>query len=174
MRPLTLCAICAITASLHSCRPHKTLSTFDRSIAASYADTAMSATESVSHKANRVDTTKTTAAIEAAGIIEFVDAGGIVSIDSAGNLTLEGVKSIKGRSIGRLTQDKGAANNAETAATHTERRQSVKAAQSRHEAHAEEKAPEPMWHEKTLAKLSLGAFIAALLWAIWRYLRRKR
>lgn len=145
----------------------------DQNSTLSYADTTKIVADTTGRTQNDTDTTKTAATYEGVGLIEFVEGGGKVSIDSAGNVTFEGVKNIKGRRKGSIAQDKGVTRKVEEAAGHREQLNGVKADQSRREKRTEEKAPAKKWYETTFARIGQGVCIAALLWLLFLYLRRK-
>ena len=116
MRKLTLFAAGVIAACLFSCRTHKTVTATDQSSTISFVDTTKLVGDTASHKANTIDTTKTAAACEGSGMIEIVEGGGKVNIDPDGNVTLEGVKNIKGQHKGSVAQDKGVSQQVEDTA----------------------------------------------------------
>lgn len=173
MKRLTLIAAVGVVACLFSCRTQKTVTSTDRDSSLSYADTTKTVADTIGHKQTTTDTTKTAAAYEGVGVIEFVEGGGKVSIDSAGNVTFEGVKNIKGQHKGSIAQNKGVTQKAEETAGHREQLNGVTADQSQREKRTEEKAPAQKWYETVLARLGLGVCIAALMWLLFLYIKRK-
>lgn len=161
-------------AGLLSCRTQKIVANTDRDSVLSYSDTTKAVADTASHKRTDTDTTKTAAAYEGAGVIEFVDGGGKVSIDTAGNVTFEGVKNIKGRHKGTIEQDNGVSRKSEETAAHREQSNGLKADQTRHEKRNEEKTPARKWYETTFARIGQGVCIAAILWLLFLYLKRKK
>lgn len=174
MRILTLFAAGVIAACLFSCKTHKTATATDQSSTISYVDTTKLVSDTASHKANIVDTTKTAAAFEGSSIIEFVAGGGKVSIDPDGNVTLDGVKKMRGRHKGSVAQEKGVNQQVEDTAGHHEQVNGVEAEQTEQHTRTEEKTPAQKWYETALARLGLGVCIAGLLWVLFLYLRRRR
>ncbi len=158
---------------LFSCRTHKTVTAIDQNSILSYADTTKTEADTVNRKQTDTDTTKTAATYEEVGIIEFVEGSGKVSIDSEGNMTFEGVKNIKTGRNGTITQDKGVSRNIEETAGHREQINGVTANQTRYEKRIEEKAPAEKWYETTFARIGQGVCIAALMWLLFLYLKRK-
>lgn len=173
MKRLTLIAAVGVAACLFSCRAHKTVTATDQSSTTSFVDTTKLVSDTAGRKQTDTDTTKTAVNYEGVGVIEFVEGGGKVSIDSAGNVTFEGVKNIKGQRKGNIEQDKGVSRKVEEAAGHREQLNGVKADQTQHEKRTEEKAPAQKWYETALARLGLGVCIAALMWLIFLYLKKK-
>lgn len=173
MKRLTLIAAVGIAACLFSCRTQRGVTTTDRNSSLSYADTTKTIADTAGRKQIDTDTTKTTVNYEGVGVIEFVEGGGTVSIDSAGNVTFEGVKNIKGQRKGSIAQDKGVTRKGEEAAGHREQLNGVKADQTQREKRTAEKTPARKWYETTLARLGLGVCIAALMWLLFLYLKRK-
>lgn len=173
MKRLTLIAAVGVAACLFSCRTQKAVTNTDRDSSLSYADTTKTVADTAGRKQTDTDTTKTAVNYEGVGVIEFVEGGGKVSIDSAGNVTFDGVKNIKCQRKGNIEQDKGVTRKVEETAGHSERLNGVQADQSQHEKRTEEKAPTRKWYETALARLGLGVCIAALMWLIFLYLKRK-
>lgn len=174
MKRLLLIAAVGVAACLFSCRTHKAVTAIDQNSTLSYADTTRTEADTTSRKHTDTNTTKTAATYEGVGIMEFVEGGGKVSIDSAGNVIFEGVKNIKGQHKGTIAQDKGVSRKTEETAGHREQLNGVTADQSRHEKRTEEKAQRKKWYETTFARIGQGVCIAAILWLLFLYLKRKK
>ena len=174
MKRLTLIAAVGIEACLFSCRTQKAVTTIDQDSSLSYVDTTKTAADTASHKVNAIDTTKITTAFEGNNVIEFVEGGGKVSIDPAGNMTLEGVKNMRGQHKGCIAQEKGVSQQVEDTAAYHEQVNGVEAKKTDRQKCTEEKTTAKKWYETALARLGLGVCIAALLWVLFLYLRRKR
>ena len=163
----------ALFLGLLSCRTQKSVTTTDRNTVQSYVDTTQTAVDTSALNLSAIDTTKTAAAFEGSQQIEFVEGGGKVYIDSAGNITLDGVINIKSHGKGSVAQDKGVAQQIGNIASHREQAKGINAKQTDQQKQTEEKAPARKWYETTLARLGLGVCIAALLWVLFLYLRRR-
>lgn len=173
MKRLTLIAAAGVAACMFSCQTQKAITTTDQNSTLSYVDTTKTVADTTNRTQSDTDTTKTAATYEGVGLIEFVKGGGKVSIDSAGNVTFEGVKNIKGRRKESIAQYKGVAHEAKETTGHREQLNGVKADQTKQEKRTEEKTPAQKWYETALARLWLGVCIAALMWLLFLYLRRK-
>lgn len=173
MKRLTLIAAAGVAACLFSCRTQNAVTTTDRDSNLSYADTTKTVADTAGRKQIDTDTTKTAVNYEGVGLIEFVEGGGKVSIDSAGNVTFEGVKNIKGQRKGNIAQDKGVTRKVEEAAGHREQLNGVAADQTQREKRTEKKTPAQKWYETAFARIGLGVCIAALMWLLFLYLKRK-
>lgn len=173
MKRLTLIAAAGVAACLFSCRTQKAVTTTDRDSSLSYADTTKTVADTAGRKQIDTDTTKTAVNYEGVGVIEFVEGGGKVSIDSAGNVTFEGVKHIKGQRKGNIAQGKGVTRKVEEAAGHREQLNGVTADQTQREKRTEERPPAQKWYETAFARIGLGVCIAALMWLLFLYLKRK-
>lgn len=156
-----------------SCSTQKSVTNTDRDSSLSYADTTKIVADTTGYKQTDTDITKTVATYEDSGLIEFVDGGGNVSIDSAGNVTFEGVKNIKGKRKGSIAQGKGIGREVEGTAGHREQLNGVKADQTQREKRIEEKAPAQRWYQTAFARIGQGVCIAALMWLLFLYLKRK-
>lgn len=134
------------------------------------------------------DTTRTTAGIEENAVISFVDNGGFINFDAQGNITITGVKSIWGSLRQRknevkgftragaesLTAAKETAKNEEIADSYNRQENGIAAnEQKQSQREQETKITRPKWYQTVLAKIGSLCCIAALLWAIFLYLKRK-
>lgn len=169
---LLITALCAV-ACLLSCRTHKTVTATDRDSAMSYVDTTVTTADTFGLRQTDTDTTRTAATYESDGLIEFVDGGGKVTFDSTGAITFDGVMMIRGHHGGAFTLDRGISRQAEETAAHREQLNGVASDTTSHENRAEEKAPARKWYDTILARLGLGVCIAALIWLLFLYLKRK-
>lgn len=156
-----------------SCSTQKSVTNTDRDSSLSYADTTKIVADTTGYKQTDTDTTKTVVTYEGIGLIDFVDGGGKVSIDSAGNVAFEGVKNIKGKRKGSIAQDKGIGREVDGTTGHREQLNGVKADQTQREKRTEEKAPAQRWYQTAFARLGQGVCIAALMWLLFLYLKRK-
>lgn len=154
------------------CRSHKTV--IDESHNTAFVDTTKVEADSLAQTTTSVDTTKTTTETENSAAIEFVDGGGTVTIDSAGNMTLSGVKSIKGNIKHKAKEEKGISQVDESVSTHSSRHGGLGIIES-DERHVdkESKAEAPKWYQHILAKIGGLCCIAALIYALLLYLKRK-
>lgn len=159
---------------LLSCRTQKAVTTTGQSSEASYVDTTKTITDSARFIQTNTDTTSTSVSYEGVGVIDFVETGGKVSIDSAGNITLEGVRNIRGRRKGTAAQKEGSARNIEQTAGHLEQSKGVAADHSRSEKRTEETPPTPKWCNTIFARIGQAVCLAFLLWLLFLYLKRKR
>lgn len=172
MKPIYLLAALAVLP-LFSCRTQKRIIESETTASAAYTDTTKTVVDAAAVTLIETDTTKISTEIESQGIIDFVDGGGTVSIDSAGNVTLDGVKSIKGQTQASVAQTHGAARQLNAAADHHEQLNGVTSDQQQTEKQTEEKEPVRKWYETTFARIGLAVCIAALMWLLFLYLKRK-
>lgn len=157
---------------LAGCRAKK--SVIDESSTVSITDTTKVITDSLTSKQTTTDTTKTATHVEQSAVIEFVDGGGTVSVDTAGNLTFNGVKSVKGNVKADTEQIKGVNKTQENTETHNEKangRQISKREQRHNE--SETKPVASKWYQSILANIGGLCLIAVLLWILFLYLKRK-
>lgn len=133
------------------------------------------------------DTTKTAAEVERSAVIDFMD-GGSISIDTVGNVTLSGVKSIRSDFMRRKSESKGfaqademmlteakeTAEEAKKTNTHGEQANGITSnEQNKNLQEQETKVTRPKWYQTVFAKIGGLCCIVALLWAIFLYLKRK-
>lgn len=164
----------AAAACLLSCRTQKAITTTDQSSEARYVDTTQTVADTVRCTLTETDTSRTTATYEGVGVIDFVETGGKVSIDTAGNITFEGVRNIRGRRKGTAAQEKGSTRDIEQTAGRIKQSKGVAADHSRSEKRTEETPPAPKWYNTAFARIGQAVCLAFLLWLLFLYRERKR
>ena len=159
--------------SLFSCKSKQAIVTESNS-AVSVTDTTKVSKDTANYLRADIDTTKTTGEFSGGGMVEFVEGGGKVSIDTAGNVILEGVKNIKHHHKGSVTQDKGIAQAEEINAGRTEQLNGVTADQTEHIKQTDEKKQGKTWYEEILISVGALCCIALLMWVLFMYLKQKK
>lgn len=154
------------------CRTKKVIT--DESSTVSLIDTTKTAADSLTATHDLTDTTKTTQTEEESEVVEFVDDGGTITIDTAGNVTLSGVKSYKGNRKAAQHEERGITIADEVSHMHNEQANGIKSDESK-TSHGESKTKteKPVWYQTVLAKIGRLCCIAALLWVLFLYLKRK-
>lgn len=169
---LFLIAFALFCLMFAGCRTKKVVT--DESSTASLIDTTKTAADSLTATRDLTDTTKTTQTGEESEVVEFVDGGGTITIDTAGNVTLSGVKSYKGNRKAARHEEKGVTIADEVSRVHSEQANGIKANESKmSHGESETKIEKPVWYQTVLAKIGGLCCIAALLWALFLYLKRK-
>lgn len=169
---LFLIAFALFCLMFAGCRTKKVVT--DESSTVSLIDTTKTAADSLTATHDLTDTTKTTQTEEESEVVEFVDGGGTITIDTAGNITLSGVKSYKGNRITARREERGVTIADEVSQVHNEQANGIKADESKtSHGESETKIEKPVWYQTVLAKISGLCCIAALLWALFLYLKRK-
>lgn len=162
-----------VAVCLFSCKSKQAIVTDSNSVV-SVTDTTKVIADTATYRHTETDTTKTAGQFEDGGKVEFVEGGGKVSIDTAGNVILEGVKNIKHRRKGSVTQDKGITQAEEKNAGHTEQLNGITNDQT-HQVKTEEKpAPGQKWYETGFMRIGQLCCIALLMWVLFLYLKRKK
>lgn len=113
-----LVIILLATLMLIGCRAKQTV--INETQTASLIDTTHTVADTMSAVSIYTDTTTATQHVEQSASIEFVDGGGTVSIDTAGNVTIKGVKTIKGVSKSDVTIQNGITERDSIQASHTD------------------------------------------------------
>lgn len=124
-------------------------------------------------KITTVDTTKSSGAFESDRILEFVDGGGKVIIDTIGNVTIDGLKSVKGKYRGHVNKDNGITQSGECSEIHTEQSNGITEDQT-DKFTTEETRQTEHWYDSVFVRIGQGVCIAFLLWLLFLYLKRKR
>lgn len=111
---------------------------------------------------------------ENGSVVEFIEGGGTVRIDSAGNVLFEGVATVRQNNRATLIQSEEQSSHTDTESSYIEQQQGVTVDS---ESHIKEVVNQPSgveWYEKPFTKLGQVVFIALLLWVLFIYLRQKK
>lgn len=173
MKRVAFIAAASLAACLLSCKAKQAVIT-ESDTALSVSDTTKVVADINAHAAVTIDTTKTTATYEGGGVIEFVEGGGIVRIDTAGNVTLDGVRSIKGSRRGRIDQTNGYTQAEEADSSRVTLDNGVKVDRTDHLTKTEEKPKQGRWYDNILATVGALCCIAALMWLLFLYIKQKK
>lgn len=158
--------------SLFSCKAKKAIVT-DTTQSVEYADTTKVIENLIKQTNETTDTTKTAAGYENRGEVEFIEGGGKVTIDSTGNMILEGVKAIRGHGKGAIIQANGITEKKDSIDRHREQANGIQARRNDATKQTDTKPEQPKWYETMFMRIGLGVCIAALMWLLFLYLKRK-
>ena len=156
---------------LIGCRAKQTV--IKENTTASLIDTTHTVAYTMSTVSNYTDTTATTQHVEQSTTIEFVDGGGTVSIDTAGNITIQGLKSIKGTGKADVTIKNGVANRDSISARHADLAYGIVKRESKQRETEEKVSKAVQWYERPLIWIGSLCCIAVLLYILFIYLKRK-
>lgn len=156
---------------LMGCRTKKAV--IDESATVAHIDTTKTTTDTINAVIAHIDTTQAIQQTERASVIEFVDSGGIVTIDTAGNIRLQGVKSVSGYIRNTAMQLYGISDSVNIAQTHTEQANGIAQTEIRHTKSQESIGKAVQWYEKPLIWIGGLCCIAVLLWVIFLYIQKK-
>lgn len=140
---------------------------------ASLIDTTHTVADTISAVSNYIDTTTATQHVEQSATIEFVDGGGTVNIDTAGNITIQGLKSIKGTGKADVTIKNGVTNRDSISARHTDLAYGIVKRESKQRETEEKVSKAVQWYERPLIWIGSLCCIAVLLYILFIYLKRK-
>jgi hypothetical protein len=140
----------------------------------SVADTAALTIDATLSTTTTVDTTKTVGKHESTDVVEFVEGGGRVNIDSAGNVTIEGVKIINSNRKSRNEQRKGITQSKDSTDTHAEQLNGVRIRDNSQIKAKETSKQATKWYDTLFVRLGQGVCIALLMWVLFLYLKRKK
>lgn len=174
MRYVVILMVAILVVTMYGCRTSQSITAMDASSELRYSDTTQIRTDSTMLTLTETDTTRTATVYEAEYEIEFVDGGGNVSIDSAGNVTAKGATRIRGRGCGSLFKDNGMSRRTEDTTVNNVRQNGVQINQDKKKKQTDEKVSPKRWYEQIFVRIGQGVCIAILLWLIVLYLRRKR
>lgn len=140
---------------------------------ATLIDTTKTMTDTMRVVATHTDTTKTAQHVEQTAVFEFVDGGGTVSIDTMGNVTIQGVKAIKGSVKADRVQVKGVADSTSTYQAHNETANARTETTASHTERSTKTNKAIRWYERPLIWIGSLCCIAAIIYAIFLYIHKK-
>lgn len=161
-------AVCLISCKAHKAVVTESVENLQRT------DTTKTTIDTLTHRQQTTDTTKTAATFEGGGMVEFVEGGGKVTIDSAGNVTLSGVKGIRGHRKADIAQVNGKADNVEQTAGHRDQANGIMEETAKQIKQTDTKPEQTKWYNTMFARIGQGVCIAALLWLLFLYIKRKK
>ena len=156
---------------LIACRAKQTV--IKENATASLSDTTKTVTDTTGIVASHIDTTKTAQHVEQSATIEFVDGGGTVTIDTMGNVTLQGVKSIKGGIKADRAEVKGVADSTNVTQSHSVQAKGVTKNEAKQRETEEKVSRAIRWYEKPLIWIGSLCCIAVLLYILFIYIKAK-
>lgn len=154
---------------LPSCRSHSSATTLRRYTTAHYTDTTRTAADTLCHLLAVVTADTAASSADRLLLVEFTDSGGTADIDSAGRLTLRGVKTLRARCHARTTQSHAASITEKTAATSTIRQNGTTADVRQQTTRTRQTQKAPAWSRAIAVSIPL----CALLLLLRRHLRRR-
>lgn len=154
---------------LPSCRSHSSATTARRESATHYTDTTRTASDTTRHRLTVITADTACASADGILLVEFTDSGGTAGIDSAGRLTLRGVKTLRARGHTRTSQSHTASLTEKTAAARTIRQNGTTADVRQQTTRIRQTQKTPAWPRAIAVVLGL----CALLWLLRRHLQRK-
>lgn len=173
MKHLTLIAVLTLSVCLLSCRTAKTTTDTTRDSTLSYIDTTVTRTDTSTVMQAETSTIHTALTAADTALIEFVDGGGSLTIDSTGAVTLKGIRAIRDHRHSVLAVDGIATRSTSATATRHERHNGLAADSTSHDRTHATVTPPPRWYDSALTRLTLAAALALILYLLYRYLRRR-
>ena len=169
MRALYILAALSLTA----CRATKVTTETDYTSTLTYVDTTKTEITAQQTTTLEIAICDSSASAESVSIVEFVETGGRIDIDSAGNISLSGVRHIAGRKTATAEViEKDSRLTADTDETLIEQA-AVDLREDTRATISESKTPGRQWYESLFFRIGQGVCIAALMWLLFLYLRRR-
>lgn len=107
-------------------------------------------------------------------VVEFIEGGGTVRIDSAGNVSLEGVAKVRNNNRTSLNQSEEQSIHTDTESSYMEQQHVATVAVEERTKENANPSSDVRWYERPFTKLGQGVFIALLLYVLFIYLRQKK
>lgn len=135
-------------------------------------DTTRTECDSVGVSSSVVDTTKAVTESSRVADVEFIEGGGSVTVDAQGNVTLSGVRSLRGSSsLSKAVENGIAANQQATSASH--RQSNGLASEEQLESDSEVTAYTPPWYEGLIAHAAGGIAIIVLILSLVGLIKKR-
>lgn len=160
---LASCMVCG-------CRSKKVL--LNEDVAITSIDTTSTTQDTASAEVSFTEVSKETAVSEIDYDVEFMDSGGIAFVDAQGNVTLYGIKNLKGSGAKTMAVDTNIQATARGTTSHNDINKG-ETNRIKRNAVVQETAKEN-WQDAIVKKVGQLCCIAALLYAIFLYIKRKR
>lgn len=174
MKPYIYLYAAFVTVGLMSCKAHKEAMVTETSETANRTDTTKITFGMLKHRQQTAATDSTAASSERAGAVEFVDGGGKLTVDTAGNIILEGVKQVRVVDKTNISQATSSSESTEQAYGHREQANGITETHDTNTKQTQTKLPAQKWYNTLFARIGQGVCIAVLLWILFIYLRRKK
>ena len=135
-------------------------------------DTTKLVTDSIHVGTIRTDHRTTLTYFSDWGYIEFTDSGGTLTIDTLGNLKADGVKSYQ---HGKKAAQKKAENVTQSKDSTDTNKLQANGVQSRDNREPQKQGVKALkWYQRTIYHIGVLCCVAAIIYAIFLYLRRKK
>lgn len=171
MKKTCLFAILAAFVCLQGCRTGKMVKS--ENTAVSRFDTGFVSTGKKTEERIVADSAEMTVREESETVVEFVEGGGTITLDSTGNVTMKGVKAVKGKERAGAKKSEVKTGKETTEETRDERNSATREEYQQQKQEQQTKANAPKWYDGAFAKVGKLCCIAALLWIIFLYLKKK-
>lgn len=162
---ITICMCLLALFGLIGCKTTKKAVSESSITTREETDTTKLATDSIHVGTIKTDNRTTLTYFSDWGYIEFTNNGGTLTIDTLGNLKADGVKSYQhGKKAAQkkaenITQSKDSTDTHKLQANREPQKQGVKALK---------------WYQRTIYHIGFLCCVAAIIYAIFLYLRRKK
>lgn len=149
--------------TLCGCKSHKVVTEVTR------IDTTKTVTDSVAVRTVTTDTAKSDTRATAFEVVQFVDSGGVILIDSMGNVSLQGVKLYKSARAYHRQAVRRAAQQTDSVCSSVIQSNGIKE-------HCKQEQPEAKadkWYKSIVCPVVTLCCIAALLYLLFLYIKKK-
>lgn len=173
---ITICMCLLALFGLIGCKTTKNAVSESSTNTREETDTNKLVTDSVHVVTIKADHRTTLTYFSDWGYIEFADNGGTLTIDTLGNLKADGVKSYQ---HGKKAAKKKAENVTQSKDSTNTHKLQANAVQSRDNKQANREPQKQgvkalKWHQRTIYHIGVLCCLAAIIYAIFLYLRRKK
>lgn len=173
MRLLILIATYMMAACLFSCRSKQTFTIESDSTTVMVDSTRIISDTFINHH-SEIDTSKNTERSEYGHILEFVEQGGKVTINSAGNITIDGIRNITDNYKSDIFLNKGISSRKDSIEIYNVRQNSLSANRTNHIKSENITIPATSWYDKAFTHIGQLCCSVLLMYLIFLYIRRKK
>lgn len=136
-------------------------------------DTTKTETDSTGIVERTTDSLAIAASTAETNDIVFVDGGGTVSIDSAGRISLQGVKSIKAGKLSTWQAKRRVEATKQADSVATRQANGIKRDEATQRKEKTKSSTRPAWYTAPLIIVTGGCCLAAMLWLLFMYLKQR-
>ena len=171
---ITICMCLLVLCGLIGCKTTKKV--VEEVATSERTDTTKVTTDSIHVGTIRTNQQTTLTYFSDWGYIEFTDSGGTLTIDTLGNLKADGVKSYQRGKKAAQTKAENITQSKDSATTRKLQENAIYSKDSKQAKQQPQKqgVKALKWYQRTIYHIGFLCCVAAIIYAIFLYLRRKR
>lgn len=173
---ITICMCLSALFGLIGCKTTKKAVSESSTTTKEETDTTKLVTDSIHVGTIQTDSRTTLTYFSDCGYIEFANNGGTLTIDTLGNLKADGVKSYQHGKKATQKKTESVTQSKDSTDTHKLQANGVQSRDNKQSNRDPQKqgVKALKWYKRTIYHIGVLCFLAAIIYAIFLYLRRKK